>query len=59
MNYLASRRRKRLGGMSAKSIALPLAIVIALLQIALVVLIVFAILFADPVWAWLTGLHAW
>ena len=42
MNYLASRRRKRLGGMSAKSIALPLAIVIALLQIALVVLIVFA-----------------
>ena len=42
MNYVASRRRKRLGGMSAKSIALPLAIVIALLQIALVVLIVFA-----------------
>ena len=42
MNYLASRRRKRLGGMSAKSLALPLAIVIALLQIALVVLIVFA-----------------
>ena len=42
MNYLASRRRKRLGGMSAKSLSLPLAIVIALLQIALVVLIVFA-----------------
>lgn len=42
MNYVASRRRKRLGGMSAKSLALPLAIVIALLQIALVVLIVFA-----------------
>ena len=42
MNYLTARRRKRLGGMSAKSLALPLAIVIALLQIALVVLIVFA-----------------
>lgn len=42
MNYVASRRRKRLGGMSAKSLALPLAIVIALLQIALIVLIVFA-----------------
>lgn len=42
MNHVASRRRKRLGGMSAKSIALPLAIVIAALQVALIVLIISA-----------------
>ena len=42
MNYLTARRRKRLGGMSAKSIALPLAIVIAALQVALIVLIISA-----------------
>lgn len=42
MNHLATRRRKRLGGISAKAIGLPLAIVIALLQVAIIVLIVFA-----------------
>lgn len=40
MNRLTTRRRKRLGGISAKTIALPLAVVIALMQIAIVVLIV-------------------
>ena len=40
MNHLANRRRRRLGGISAKSIGLPLAIVIALLQVAIIVLIV-------------------
>ena len=39
MNRFSYRRRKRLGGISAKTIALPLAVVIALLQIAIVVLI--------------------
>ena len=36
MNRFSYRRRKRLGGISAKTIALPLAVVIALLQIAIV-----------------------
>ena len=39
MNRFSYRRHKRLGGISAKTIALPLAVVIALLQIAIVVLI--------------------
>ena len=42
MNRVTVRRRKRLGGMSARGIALPLAFVIAALQITLVVLIVVA-----------------
>lgn len=42
MNRLATGRRRRLGGMSAKSIALPLAILIVILQIAIVVLVVVA-----------------
>ena len=42
MNHLAARRRKRLGGMSAKSVSVPLSIVIAVLQIAIIFLIVVA-----------------
>ena len=42
MNHLATRKRRRLGGMSAKSIALPLACVIVALQAAIIVLIILA-----------------
>ena len=42
MNHLAIRRRRRLGGMSAKGIALPLAFVIVLLQAAIIALIAVA-----------------
>ena len=40
MNYLAARKRRRLGGMSAKSIAIPLSLVIGVLQIAIILLII-------------------
>ncbi|MBO4283481.1 MAG: GGDEF domain-containing protein [Clostridia bacterium] len=40
MNHLAAGRRKRLGGMSAKSIAIPLSLVIGVLQIAIILLII-------------------
>ena len=42
MNHLSLLRRRRLGGVSAKGIALPLAFVIALLQVAIIVLIIVA-----------------
>ena len=40
MNSLHVRRRRRLGGVSAKAVALPLAFLVAALQIAIIVLII-------------------
>ena len=42
MNRLATGRRRRLGGMSAKGVAFPLAFVIVILQVAIIVLVVAA-----------------
>ena len=42
MNHLNAQRRRRLGGMSAKVFALPMAVLIALLQVTIIILIIVA-----------------